>query len=141
MKHGRRRARGFSLVELLFAMTLFVIGFLGVLALFTTGFGAVTHSKNVTYASHIAESQIEKIRFKDYADIASQPRTALKGTATVNGNAVSTTFYRTLTVTPNVDDTIKTVVVQVVWEERGFNGPDQAQWKSVAMETMVAQQQ
>jgi prepilin-type N-terminal cleavage/methylation domain-containing protein len=136
-----RRRSGFNLVELLFAMALFVIGFLGVLALFTTGFGAVSHTKNVTYATHIAQSQIEKIRFSDFANIQSVPRTTVKGGAVVNGQPVTTTFYRTLTVTPNVDNTLKTVVIQVIWQERGFNGVDEKKWQSLAMETVLGQQQ
>lgn len=138
---GRTSQAGFNLVELLMAMALFTIGFLGILALFTTGFGAVSHSKNVTYASNIAQSQLEKIRFSDFNNVASVPRTAVFGAAVVNGTPVTTTFYRTLTVTPNPDNSQKNVVVQVAWEERGFNGADQSQWRSLAFETVLTPSQ
>jgi len=139
MRRTRSCARGFNMAELLMAMTLFVIGFLGVLALFTTGFGAVTKSKNLTYACNIAQSQIEKIRFSDFSNIASSPRTTLYGSARVNGQNVTTAFYRTMTVTSNADNTLKNVVVQVTWEERGFSGTDTSEWKSISMETVITE--
>jgi len=54
---GRRRgARGFSLIEVLFAIGMLGIGIVGVLALFTTGINAASWSKNMTTASMEAQS-------------------------------------------------------------------------------------
>jgi prepilin-type N-terminal cleavage/methylation domain-containing protein len=62
---GRRMRRGFSLVELFFAIAILSLGFLSVLGMFTSSFSLVNHSRNLLTATNIASSYLEKIKFRD----------------------------------------------------------------------------
>jgi prepilin-type N-terminal cleavage/methylation domain-containing protein len=57
----RRGTRGFSLIEVLFAIGMLGIGIVGILSLFTTGISAAAWSGNVTTAAMEAQSLYTRI--------------------------------------------------------------------------------
>ena len=54
--------KGISLVEVLVALTVFVVGILAVVRMFPSGFVTVKHSENVTLADRLAQTEIERWR-------------------------------------------------------------------------------
>ena len=61
LQHLRNR-EGISLVEVLVALTVFVVGILAVVRMFPGGFIAVKHGENVTLADRLAQTEIERWR-------------------------------------------------------------------------------
>jgi len=136
---ARPRGRGFGLAELLLACALWSAAFLGVMALYTTCYAAVMHSNNIANATNLAQSKLEAVKFVSYSNINSMPEATTTYSSVVNGVSLTSTFYYTMTVTPNGSNTMKTVVVDVSWEESQFNGSNRSNWKSLSLETKITQ--
>ncbi len=116
--------RGYSLIELLIAITILAVGLLAVAGLQTTAIKGNVHAITITEATSLAEDRIEAIRNMDYADIyVPNPHTE----ANVDGS-----IYTRETVvevdTPLPD--LKRVTVTVRWNA---SGPHQ-----VVLRTIVA---
>ncbi len=62
-------SHGFSLLELLIALVVFVIGVLGVASLLVSGIHMQTLSRKVTQASAFAEAKVEELRVIDLTDL------------------------------------------------------------------------
>ena len=65
-----RNSRGFSLLEVLFGVTVFMIGMLGVTALNISSLKSGAFSGNMSEATHLAASKIEELMILDYDDAA-----------------------------------------------------------------------
>jgi type II secretory pathway pseudopilin PulG len=63
-------SRGFSLIEVLLGISIFMIGMLGVTALNISSLKSNTFSGNLSEATMIAASQIEELMAMDFDDIA-----------------------------------------------------------------------
>lgn len=61
-KRGLRRQKGFSLVEVLIAMTILAVGLLAVASMQTTAMTANTVSRDGTVAVQLAEEMVERFR-------------------------------------------------------------------------------
>jgi len=59
-----KEREGISLVEVLVALAVFVVGILAVVRMFPGGFVAVKHSENVTLADRLAQAELERWRNK-----------------------------------------------------------------------------
>lgn len=59
---GRCRQKGFSLIEVLIAMTLLAVGLLAVASMQTTAMSANTVSRDGTVAVQMAEEMVERLR-------------------------------------------------------------------------------
>lgn len=62
---------GFTLVEVLVAMSIAAVGFLGLAATHVTSMRATVLGRNVSLATSIANETIETLRRRPYAEIAS----------------------------------------------------------------------
>jgi len=121
---GRRNARGFSLLEVLFAMTLFALVGTAVNVLAIQSMRHTLHNYHGTYAVLLAQQQVENLESADYATIA-------------NSNTVTTINGLNYTVNTNVaTDTpasgMKQVTVTITWT--GLEGND-----SYAVQTIFTQ--
>ena len=63
-------SRGFSLLEVLLGVTVFMIGMVGVTALNISSLKSGAFSGNMSEATNLAASKIEELMILDYADVA-----------------------------------------------------------------------
>ena len=116
-RRGDRKRRGqqggFTVVEVLIALLVLLIGMAGMLSLQLTALKATGFSRHATEATVLAEDRLEYLRTAPVASLTS-------GSDQVDaaGVLVDTGLYtRTWTVTPGTDTT--TVTVEVAWQEQG----------------------
>jgi prepilin-type N-terminal cleavage/methylation domain-containing protein len=136
-----RRARGFTLVELLVAMALTTVGLLGLLALQGIAIRGNMMSRNFGEAIGIAQQQLELAERTPYASLPSfttdpacstaSPCSA--GTSGVNpnpdsSNTIEAIYTRCTTVTDN-GDTTTTVLTRVCWQDTALG------WHHVDLQT------
>lgn len=94
-----RRDDGFTLVEVLVAMTIAAVGFLGLAATHVTSVRATVLGRNVSNATSIATQTIENLRRKPYASVVSSSpatvaRDGINFTQTTTAVALGTTSQR-----------------------------------------------
>ena len=65
----RRSAAGFSVVEVLVAISLLIVGIVAILELFPPGFSAINHTKNVTLAAQVAASYFQDLKQENFDQI------------------------------------------------------------------------
>lgn len=118
MKRRRDRKRrgqqgGFTVVEVMIALLVLLIGMAGMLSLQLTAMKATGFSRHATEATVLAEDRLEWLRTAPVASL-------VDGSDQVNaaGDVVSTgLFTRTWTITPGTE--LTTITVSVTWLEQG----------------------
>ncbi|MEJ2200711.1 MAG: prepilin-type N-terminal cleavage/methylation domain-containing protein [Desulfuromonadaceae bacterium] len=110
---NKLNSKGFSLIELLVAVTILAIGLLAVAGLQATAIQGNTHGNTISQATTLAEDQLETIRNMAYDDIvfASNPY--------VENNVGGSIFTRETLIevdTPMID--LKRVTVTVKWNTK-----------------------
>ncbi|MBN1870936.1 MAG: prepilin-type N-terminal cleavage/methylation domain-containing protein [Candidatus Omnitrophica bacterium] len=78
MNKLKSKIRGFTLIEIVVAFLVLLIGFLGLLALFPVGFDAAGRSQNLMRATYLAQSEMENIKKLGYYGVASVSKTQLE---------------------------------------------------------------
>ena len=125
-----RRARGFTLIELMVALALTTVGLVGLLALQTIAIRGNMSSRNFGEAIGIAQQQLEAAELTPYNTLAAMipadpacstsANPCAAGTANVSPTADTSStqaiYTRCTTVTDNGDNT-KTVLVRVCWPD------------------------
>jgi prepilin-type N-terminal cleavage/methylation domain-containing protein len=107
--------QGFTMIEVLIALLVLMVGMAGILSLQLTAMKATGFSRHATEASSLAEDKVE--------DLRTVPLTSARfvsGTDQVDARGVADAtglYTRTWTITPQTDTTI--VTVSVAWDERG----------------------
>jgi len=142
LRHIRNsRVSGFSLVELLIALTIFSVGVLGLYSIFPFAMKAVNQAENRFLANQIGQKEIEFLKTvswddlnNDNQEINSRPSTIT--TTTINGNSYSTTFNSIIRIDPLPDDPqiIKVARVQISWTTGSPRGP---KFHHVDLETLI----
>ncbi len=132
-QHGRSRSRGFSLLDLLVAFTVFSVALLVALTIFPSSMQSVRKSHYYLMASHLGQAQMEETIDLPFSNInvgTTSNTTTL--VSTVNGSQASIAFTSTLTVT-SVSVNLKDVLCVTSWQET-VGGPTH----SLTLETLVA---
>ncbi len=88
-RHLRKRSRGFSLVEVMIAITFLGIGLLGIAQLVPMGLGTITQARVRTNAIQAAQQRMDDIRS---ADFSSADLTAGTYTETIGNYTLSWTI-------------------------------------------------
>ena len=112
---GEKNEQGFTLIEVLIALLVLMVGMAGILSLQLTAMKATGFSRHATEASSLAEDKVEDLRTVPLTS----PRFAT-GSDRVDARGVLDTtglYNRTWTITPQTDTTI--ITVSVAWDERG----------------------
>ncbi len=108
-----KNEKGFTLLELLVAITVLAIGLLGIAGLQGTTIKRNVSAMRNTEATALIEDKIEDIRSKDFDSVTSD--------ATETGLGTGGVFTRSCTVLNNTPIAIstKTVIVKVSWNDPG----------------------
>ena len=118
MDHSPRtdaRERGFSLIELMVALTVLLIGISGVLTMHLTSMRATSYSRHATEAAVLGEDKMEELRTIPIDTLAAT------GSETVDAQGVAAADAP-YTVAWTLDwdlSGIGTLIVTVSWLERG----------------------
>ena len=103
------RTDGFTLVEVLVAMSIAAVGFLGLAATHVTSLRATVMGRNVSLATSIANESVEALRRAPYAEIATtQP-------ATVSREGINVTSTTTVAA---LGTSSKKVTMGVSWTDQ-----------------------
>lgn len=121
LKRRRRRTRGFTLVEILIALGLSVVGLLGMLALQTVAMRGNASSRNFTEATGIAQTQLEALMVMPYASLSGVDQTEADNVGPTTAALYKPTakatpediYSRQITITPGATSTA--VLVDVWW--------------------------
>ncbi len=111
----RKGERGFTLIEVLIALLVLMVGMAGILSLQLTSMKATSFSRHATEASSLAEDKVEDLRTVPL----SSARFA-DGTDQVDSRGVADAdglYTRTWAVSPDTETTV--ITVSVSWTERG----------------------
>jgi len=116
----RRTEAGFSLIEVLIAMTVIGVGFLAVASMQGVSITSNHNSSLMTQATYLAEERIEELRNRSYINInaTGSPEANIDAQGQPGTGGL---FTRTWTVafdSPGV--LMKTITVTVTWRERGL---------------------
>jgi type IV pilus assembly protein PilV len=112
-KPGRRGQGGFTIIELMIALTILLIGITGILSMQLTSMKATSYSRHATEASVLAEDLMEELRTLPITDVVNGSETVdAQGNFDAQG-----IFTRTWTVA--TAGTLVTVTVTVSWNEHG----------------------
>jgi type IV pilus assembly protein PilV len=106
---------GFTLIEVLIALLVLMVGMAGILSLQLTSMKATAFSRHATEASSLAEDKVEDLR-----TVPLDSARFVNGTDQVDARGVAAEdgpYTRTWTISPGADTTI--VNVSVSWTERG----------------------
>lgn len=112
----RRGARGFTLLEMLLALIILMVGVLSTVYLVSRGIVATNDTESTEQAMALAQQRMEALRSGAYAAIVNEPLAAVPGWAN---------FSRQVAVSQPVGTgasiQIRQVVVTVFWSTTGGN--------------------
>jgi prepilin-type N-terminal cleavage/methylation domain-containing protein len=114
------RKKGFSILELMFAMAIFLTSFCMIIGVFPVTFRSIQTAKNNLVATHLAELNIEVVKNLAYDEIVTgKPADGTYSLrSTVNGVQQNLDYNCNYVVTPlGINDDLKEVRVQVSWNE------------------------
>jgi len=117
---GDRSLTGFTLLEIVIALTIFAIGLVGLLSLFPIAFHSSKRASDLTEATIYAQEIMEKIKQLDYSDIDSDLENDATFTNDLNiENDSRFTFDVTVTTGGSLPSGLKRVVLVIDWTEGG----------------------
>lgn len=140
------RHDGFSLIEVMVALTILAVGLLALALLQTTAIKGNSLASKSTVATQLAQDQLEQFRHTAWTAIASTPGagytlgtmepvyTSLPGSAGNTTTSRGTTYYRLWYVTPppSPPATLRTITVWTCWQD------ERQIWHNVMLQTQRA---
>jgi type II secretory pathway pseudopilin PulG len=116
----RQRPKGFSVLEILIAFTVFSVAVVYSLSIFPMSFQALRKARMNLMANALAQAAMEQNARQNFANVVSGT-TSTSLTSTVNGDTETWTFNTIVTATPypSTSTTCKDVLIQVQWTDPG----------------------
>ena len=119
----KKKGAGFTLIEVMIALTVLLIGMLGIAAMLVTSIDANENNKRSTEATYLVEQQLEIFRGAPYSAVAGMTSTDTNNNTYINARGDKLTdlpciYTRIWTVLPNPGNT-KTITVTVNWKYKG----------------------
>ena len=115
MTHFTLRRSGFTLLELMLAVSLLAIGTIAIVELLQRSQTASADGENVLIATNLAQRRLEELRNTAYGSLADESR------ASVSSPSGFSQFDRAVTVTTPYTN-LKQIVVTVYWDAPGTGG-------------------
>jgi type II secretory pathway pseudopilin PulG len=116
----RRARRAFTLVEVMVASVVLILGITTAITTLQHGFRAVDTARNYTYASQVMQSELERLRLKNWAQLEEVQNS---GNHTVTITGVSGTASASFTCERTIKDLkpdMKEITLVSTW--RGIDG-------------------
>ena len=117
----QKRNAGFTLTEVVVSILILTVGILAAASTLVAVFNSRDYSKMLMTATTMAQQTLEDIKAKDYSQVLSKTETY----GDIPGHEK---YRRTVTVTPNAENTLKQVTVEVF----SSNG------QSIQLETLIS---
>jgi type IV pilus assembly protein PilV len=134
----RARQEGFTLIELMVALTVLLIGLLGIMGIVTVSLKNSSYSRHGTEAAILAEDKLEELRTQTNLAIGALPtEVTLDATGAVNSNPGQGIYTRSATVNLNTGSTFGDyleIQVTVSWAE-GTESDNTASTRSITLYT------
>ncbi|MDP1853591.1 MAG: type II secretion system protein [Candidatus Omnitrophota bacterium] len=109
-----RKKKAFTLIEVVIAMGIMAVAFLGLVAAYISGFDLAETAKNTTYALNAAQKKIEEIRDYNFFDISNDydnTNFTIDGISAGNSNG--------LVEIDNTNPDLLVVTVAACWRQKG----------------------
>jgi type IV pilus assembly protein PilV len=140
MRYAARGEEGFSLIEVLVALTILAVGLLSLALLQVTAIKGNAGASKSSIATELAQTKLELFRRDAWSAIINSTNTTFDGGTTpiyasvpadAGDNVIvrGTNFYRIWRVTPNATNSLKTITVWTCWQD------DRDNWHSVMLVT------
>ena len=121
--HKLQTKSGFTLLEVLVALSVFVIAVVVIIQLFPVGLKSSRASKNETTAINLAQAGLENAKGTAYNDVTSESRTRVSSDPTSPfynfERESSVQFVDTNLDTSETDLGLKKITVTIFWQESG----------------------
>lgn len=125
---------GFTLLEVMIALSILAVGILGVIGMFTTSIGGNAQGKHMTEATNLAQSKLDYLANSEiFANLTSSPLPVTSGIYTM-------TWKKTEPI-PALGNKLKMIKVTVTWQSRkvgGVSGGGSLMMHKVELETLRA---
>jgi len=120
----RSNLSGFSLIELMVAVSILALAIFGIFHAYSAGFMGMADAKDITMATNYAREKMEEIKNKPFGKI--EPESP----ADIHTDVPGTKFQRKVKV-DEIEDGLKKVTTTVSWTNRN------EQPKTVTLETLI----
>lgn len=128
LRHREKGRAGFTLHEVMIALTMLAIGVLSLAALLLMTMNFGSRGRHATQASSIAQSRMEALQRVTWTDASLQPTAGWAGPTTVNstvqngGNVVEQSYDVFVRITDAVPGVSRNIDVRVDWDDQGRAG-------------------
>jgi prepilin-type N-terminal cleavage/methylation domain-containing protein len=134
----RRPERGFSVLEMLIAISVFGVFFFTIMDLWPQAFRSAQQARNVFLASQLAEQQMEYSIYQGYSALSvGSTSTPYTVESVVNGTRQTTSFTYTIAIAQSTS-TLRSVLVSVAWADPGARAGVTVP-RSIKLETLVSE--
>ena len=89
----KKKGSGFTLIEVMIALTVLLIGMLGIAAMLVTSIDANENNKRSTEATYLAEQQMELFRGEPYSQVVNMNAADLANNTCINALGNNTSAY------------------------------------------------
>jgi type IV pilus assembly protein PilV len=113
---SRRKESGFTMVELLMAMGLSIVGLLGLVSLQMMAIKGNSRARNLSEATALAQERIEMLQMTPYSTLSTKAGTETNLSPSP-GNTTQNLYTRTTTIAVGASST--TMTVNVSWTDEG----------------------